>query len=201
MYVCVPCACPMSVGGRRGQLDPLELKLQGVVSFLVGSGNQSHVFCKSRLCSWSLNHLQPPFHEFLRDVQNRNHSRRHGRNSHVCIVHGQCNYIPHSLSTHLPQPYKHLLLLLWFPSLDTLIFFQSILTGQNLSRCLGHSGHLVDVCWVNAATSFPIWRSVLWDNFQECIVSKTGYHMYRESFLWQHEIPPSALLLTVVFLL
>lgn len=63
MHVCASCACPASV-------EPLELKLQGVVDFHGVLKTKSQVLFKSRQCCLPVKHLQPLLHGSLRDVYN-----------------------------------------------------------------------------------------------------------------------------------
>ena len=44
--------------------DPLELELQVVVSHYVGAGNQTQVFCQSRVLLTAQMHLQPLYGYF-----------------------------------------------------------------------------------------------------------------------------------------
>jgi hypothetical protein len=53
---CMPDVC----GAQERVLDPLKLELQMVISYPVGTGNQTQVLCKSRQCSEPLSHLSSP---------------------------------------------------------------------------------------------------------------------------------------------
>lgn len=65
MHVCAPCACPPSV-------DPMELKLQGVVDFHGVLKSKSQVLFKKRWCCLPMKHLQLLLHGSLRDVYSLN---------------------------------------------------------------------------------------------------------------------------------